>query len=146
MAARTVALSHRRPVKSCSNALQAVALVDVQHSHIRRWWRNACRRRTARGIALILSGWRVRLGRTGVAATRPPGRPASARPAAPWAWRQCSWPAILADALGGRKPAHNPRRSGRMELRDRCITELRLRPCVAELEGWTRGSAVAMLD
>jgi integrase/recombinase XerC len=136
-------------IQSCSNTLQAgVALVDVQHSHIRRWVAQMQRQAHAR-IALILSGWRRFMSgwvapgsssnpTTGLRAPRAQTLPK------PWAWT---------GSAAGQLPAATrwskaPEDLARMELRDRCITELllRLRPSSGELEGWTCGSAVAILD
>jgi integrase/recombinase XerC len=56
-------------------ALAEVALRDVEHTHIRRWVAQMHGTgRSARGIALILSGWRgfyVWLGREGLVASNP---------------------------------------------------------------------------
>jgi integrase/recombinase XerC len=155
LAARTVALYTADLQKLQQHALQAgVALVDVQHSHIRRWVAQMhSGGRTARGIALILSGWRgfyVWLGRTGVVSSNPTTGLRAPRAPKPLPKALGVDEAVqLASYTGGNAPvvesrAHTPEDLARMELRDRCITEL-LYGCglrLAELEGLdVRGSA-----
>jgi integrase/recombinase XerC len=76
LAARTLDLYQGDLVKLSQNAAQAgVALTAVQSSHIRRWVAQMhSGGRSGRGIALILSGWRVFyawLGREGLVEANP---------------------------------------------------------------------------
>lgn len=155
LAARTVALYTADLQKLQQHALQAgVALADVQHAHIRRWVAQMhSGGRTARGIALILSGWRGFygwLGRTGVVGSNPTLGLRAPRAPKPLPKALGVDEAVrLASYTGSNAPvgdsrAHSPEDLARMALRDHCITEL-LYGCglrMAELVGLdVRGSA-----
>ena len=155
LAARTVALYTADLQKLQQHALQTgVALADVQHAHIRRWVAQMhSGGRSARGIALILSGWRGFygwLGRTGVVTSNPALGLRAPRAPKPLPKALGVDEAVqLASYAGGNEPvgesrAHSPEDLARMALRDRCITEL-LYGCglrLAELVGLdVRGSA-----
>lgn len=155
LAARTVALYTGDLLKLQQHALQAgVALVDVQHAHIRRWVAQMhSGGRSARGMALVLSGWRgfyAWLGRTGVLNSNPTLGLRAPRAPKPLPKALGVDEAVqLASYTGSNAPvaehrAHSPEDLARMELRDRCITEL-LYGCglrLAELVGLdVRGSA-----
>ena len=155
LAARTVALYTADLQKLQQHALQAgVALADVQHPHIRRWVAQMhSGGRSARGIALILSGWRGFygwLGRTGVVGSNPTLGLRAPRAPKPLPKALGVDEAVqLASYTGGNEPAgesraHSPEDLARMALRDRCMTEL-LYGCglrLAELVGLdVRGSA-----
>ena len=155
LAARTVALYSADLQKLQQHALQAgVALAEVQHAHIRRWVAQMhSGGRSARGIALILSGWRgfyVWLGRTGVVTSNPALGLRAPRAPKPLPKALGVDEAVqLASYTGSNEPAgesraHSPEDLARMELRDRCITEL-LYGCglrLAELVGLdVRGSS-----
>jgi integrase/recombinase XerC len=76
LAARTVTLYTLDLLKLAEFAANAnVGLLQVQHSHIRRWVAQMhSQGRSGRGIALILSGWRglfTWLGRQGLVASNP---------------------------------------------------------------------------
>ncbi|MBT9466573.1 tyrosine recombinase XerC [Hydrogenophaga sp.] len=76
LAERTVVLYTLDLQRLCSHAAEArVGLKDIQNAHIRRWIAQMhSAGRSARGIALILSGWRgfyVWLGRQGLIAHNP---------------------------------------------------------------------------
>ncbi|MFM9900704.1 MAG: tyrosine recombinase XerC [Polaromonas sp.] len=155
LAARTVVLYTADLQKLQQHALQAgVALADVQHAHIRRWVAQMhSGGRSARGIALILSGWRgfyVWLGRTGVVSSNPTLGLRAPRAPKPLPKALGVDEAVQlvsftgANVSAGESRAHSPEDLERMALRDRCITEL-LYGCglrLAELERLdVRGSA-----
>lgn len=155
LAARTVTLYTGDLQKLQAYAAQAgVALAEVQHTHIRRWVAQMhSGGRSARGIALILSGWRgfyVWLGRSGVVSSNPTLGLRAPRAPKPLPKALGVDEAVqLASYTGQNVPvaesrAHSPEDLALMELRDRCITEL-LYGCglrMAELVGLdVRGSA-----
>src|SRR3954470_4482046 len=76
LAARTVELYALDLQKLTENAAKAgVALLEVQHAHVRRWVAQMhAGGRSGRGIGLILSGWRgfyAWLGREGLVTSNP---------------------------------------------------------------------------
>ncbi|MES2412577.1 MAG: tyrosine recombinase XerC [Pseudomonadota bacterium] len=125
LAQRTTELYSLDLQKLQANCLQAgVALTAVQNMHMRRWVAQMhAGGRSARGIALILSGWRgfyTWLGREGLVASNPVQDVRSPKAAKPLPKALSVDEAVqLADYQGPRDGA-NPL----IEARDRCITEL----------------------
>jgi integrase/recombinase XerC len=125
-----------------------VALVDVQHSHIRRW---VAQMHSGRRIALILSGWRgfMSVGRTGVVSNPTTGlRAASAGPP-----KTLGVEAVqLASYTGGNARWSTRRTPQKIWLAWSCGTAasrllLRLRPSSGRAGGLdVRGSAVVWID
>lgn len=125
LAQRTVELYALDLEKLAQNAVQAdVALTGVQNTHVRRWVAQMHGGgRSARGIALILSGWRgfyTWLGREGVVASNPVQDVRSPKAPKP-----------LPKALGVDEAVQlanyqTPAGEGDplLDARDRCITEL----------------------
>ena len=132
-----------------------VALQAVQHAHIRRWVvQMHSRGRSARGIALVLSGWRgfyAWMGRCGLVDSNPVVGVRAPKAPKPLPKALGVDEAVQLAAYGGVSFASGGRLMDaqderRMALRDRCITEL-LYGCglrIAELVGLdARGSAQA---
>lgn len=129
LAQRTVELYTLDLEKLAQNAVQAsVPLVGVQNTHVRRWVAQMhSGGRSARGIALILSGWRgfyTWLGREGLVASNPVQDVRSPKVPKP-----------LPKALGVDEavqlanyqtpPGEGDRKGDQVaEARDRCMTEL----------------------
>ena len=125
LAARTVALYAQDLQKLAASACQAdIGLTGVHNIHVRRWVAQMhSGGRSARGIALILSGWRgfySWLGREGLVASNPVQdvrAPKAPKPlpkalSVDEAVQLAAWQAPVADG--------NPL----LDLRDRCMTEL----------------------
>ena len=125
LAGRTVELYAADLRKLEAYALKAkVALTEVQHLHLRRWVAQMhSGGRNARGIALILSGWRgfyAWLGREGLVAGNPVRDVRSPRAAKPLPKALSVDEAVrLADFDAGAAGA-----DPFFEARDHCITEL----------------------
>ena len=128
LAARTVELYHQDLQKLQRHAAEAgVSLTAVQPVHMRRWVAQMhSAGRSARGIALILSGWRgfySWLGRKGLVASHPVQGVRAPKAAKPLpkalgvdeAVQLASYEFPGTDGIGAPTP---------QELRDRCITEL----------------------
>ncbi len=128
LAARTVELYHQDLQKLQRHAAEAgVSLTAVQAVHMRRWVAQMhSAGRSARGIALILSGWRgfySWLGREGLVASHPVQGVRAPKAAKPLpkalgvdeAVQLASFEYAGTDGTGATAP---------QELRDRCITEL----------------------
>ena len=156
LAARTVVLYGADLEKLQAFALQAdVALLAVQHTHIRRWVAQMhSRGRSARGIALVLSGWRGFfgwLGRSGLVDSNPVIGVRAPKAPKPLPKALGVDEAVQLAAYDGVGPDNRRRQLAaedqhRLALRDRCMTEL-LYGCglrIAELVGLdVRGSAQA---
>lgn len=156
LAARTSVLYAADLDKLQAFASQAgVTLLAAQHADIRRWVvQMHSRGRSARGIALVLSGWRgfyAWLGRTGQVDSNPVVGVRAPKAPKPLPKALCVDEAVqlaaydgVGLASGGRLADADDQR--RMALRERCITEL-LYGCglrIAELVGLdARGSAQA---
>ncbi len=108
-----------------ANCLQAgVALTAVQNIHMRRWVAQMhAGGRSARGIALILSGWRgfyTWLGREGLVASNPVQDVRSPKAAKPLPKALSVDEAVQLADYQGKGDKANPL----VEARDHCITEL----------------------
>ena len=120
-----------------SARLAAVALTVVHNGHVRRWVAQMhSAGRSARGIALILSGWRgfyTWLGREGLVASNPVQGVRSPKAAKPLPKALSVDEAVQLASYQADSVASDPQ----LEARDRCITEL-LYGCglrIAELLG-----------
>ena len=147
LAARTVVLYAADLEKLQAFALEAqVMVLAVQHTHIRRWVAQMnSRGRSARGIALVLSGWRGFygwLGRSGLLDSNPVLGVRAPKAPKPLPKALGVDEAVQLAAYDGVGPGSGERQVSaedqqRMALRDRCITEL-LYGCglrIAELVG-----------
>ena len=156
LAARTVVLYAADLDKLQAFTLASgVMLLAVEHMHVRRWVAQMnSRGRSARGIALILSGWRgfySWLGRTGRVDSNPVLGVRAPKAPKPLPKALGVDEAVQLAAFDGVSPGSSERLVSakdqqRMALRDHCITEL-LYGCglrIAELAGLdVRGSAQA---
>ena len=147
LAARTVVLYAADLDKLQALALEAhVTVLAVQHTHIRRWIAQMHGRgRSARGIALILSGWRgfySWLGRSGLVDSNPVLGVRAPKAPKPLPKALGVDEAVQLAAYDRVSPGSGERQISaedqqRMALRDHCITEL-LYGCglrIAELVG-----------
>ncbi len=114
-----------------------LTLLGVHNTHVRRWVAQMYSGgRSARGIALILSGWRgfySWLGREGLVASNPVQDVRSPKAAKPLPKALSVDEAVQLASYQDDEAAHDPQ----LEARDRCITEL-LYGCglrIAELVG-----------
>ena len=138
LAQRTVELYTLDLEKLAANAQQAgVPLLQLHNAHIRRWVAQMhSGGRSARGIALILSGWRgfyTWLGRQGLVASNPVQDVRAPKAAKPLPKALGVDEAVQLASYQGGESATSPQ----LEARDRCITEL-LYGCglrIAELTG-----------
>ena len=125
LAQRTVELYALDLKKLQANARQAgIALTGVHNTLVRRWVAQMHGAgRSARGIALVLSGWRGFyrwLGREGLVASNPVQDVRSPRAAKPLPKALSVDEAVQLASFQARADAGDPR----LEARDRCITEL----------------------
>ena len=147
LAQRTVELYTLDLQKLQTNArLAGVTLTAVNHTHLRRWVvQMHSGGRSARGIALILSGWRgfyTWLGREGLVATNPVQGVRSPKAPKPLPKALSVDEAVQLASFQAQADGIDPQ----LEARDRCITEL-LYGCglrIGELVGLdVRASATA---
>ena len=128
LAQRTVELYTLDLYKLQANAQQAnLELTAVHNTHIRRWVSQMHGGgRSARGIALILSGWRgfyTWLGREGLVASNPVQDVRAPKAPKPLPKALSVDEAVQLASYSARNPADHADHA-QLEARDRCITEL----------------------
>lgn len=129
LAARTVELYSLDLYKLATNAHEAnVALRDVNNTHMRRWVAQMhSGGRSARGIALILSGWRgfyIWLGREGLVASNPVLGVRSPKVPKPLPKALSVDEAVQLASYESHDDKGNEKNDPVIEARDHCITEL----------------------
>lgn len=125
LAQRTVELYTLDLLKLQANAAKAqVGLTAVHSTLVRRWVAQMhAGGRSARGIALILSGWRgfyAWLGREGLVSSNPVQDVRAPKAAKPLPKALSVDEAVQLASYAARQPGHDPV----LEARDHCITEL----------------------
>ncbi len=129
LAERTVELYSLDLYKLAANAHEAnVALRDVNNTHMRRWVAKMhSGGRSARGIALILSGWRgfyTWLGREGLVTSNPVLGVRSPKAPKPLPKALSVDEAVQLASYESHDDKSNARHDPVIEARDHCITEL----------------------